>query len=143
MKTDTQAKMPDHPTMADPQEGALSITINDREIVLTHAEYWIDEDGYTIRSREFDCFATRASFKEALDAFGRSVIEYALELAQRVEDGSATTTEQEVLQTLSVRLSRIYLEERKAQASRRQRRTRWPWRRDRRADDDSWRVIPA
>lgn len=112
----------DQPTIAEPEEGTVYTLVNGRHIMVAEAEYWIDpDDAVTVRSREFDCFASGASFDEALRNFGRAVLDYAESLEQRVDSGSATPTEKETLELLSGRLSRIYLEERRLGRSRRRR----------------------
>jgi hypothetical protein len=117
-----ELKLKEQPTIMEPEEGTFYTVVNGRQIMVAEAEYWVEPDqAVTVRSREFDCFATGATFEEALKNFGRAVFDYAEALEQRVDDGSATPTEKETLKLLSGRLSRIYLEERRIALSRKRR----------------------
>lgn len=132
----------DQPTIAEPKEGIVYIVVNDRQIQVAKAEYWIDTDSdvFTIRSREFDCFASGSTFNDALTNFGRAVFDYADALENRVDEGTATVTEQETLKLLSGRLSRIYLEQRRLGH---QRKRRTLLRRRSRNDDQNWKAVVA
>jgi hypothetical protein len=127
------------PTMAEPEVGAVYVVVNDRQIEIAVAEYWADHDGFTVRSREFDCFATGESLGQAMENFGGAVFEYAAAVERRIDEGTATESEQEAMRVLADRLSRIFLEERREQQSRR----RLLRRRGPRDDDREWGAVPA
>jgi hypothetical protein len=103
----------DQPTLTEPSIGFVFLQIDERQIELTEAEYWVDENGFTLRSREFDCLATADTFDAALSEFGAAVFTHAERLSGRVDGGTATAAEREALQHLADRISRIYLEERR------------------------------
>lgn len=103
----------DHPTIDAPASGFVSTVVDGQEIPLAEADYWIQEDSFVVRSREFDCFAEGADLDAALTAFGREVYGYAEVLQRRYEAGEATDSERQTLTVLSRRLSRVYLAERR------------------------------
>lgn len=127
------------PTLANPETGVVFVVVNDRRIDLAHAEYWFENNRYTVRSREFDCFETGETLDGALAHFGRAVIGYAATLQERFDNGEATESERETLELLSTRLSRIYLEEQREP----RRRRGWLRRRSNRPDDREWGAVPA
>lgn len=104
--------------MDAPVHSLVIKVVNGREFPLSQAEYWSDGEGFVVRSSEFDCFADGRDLDEALVAFGQAVFNYADCLQQRHDLGTATETERATLKLLSDRLSRIYLEQRRAQAQR-------------------------
>lgn len=126
--------------MEAPAEGCVYTLVNRRQIQIAKAEYWVEDGLVTVRSREFDCFATGDSLDEAVAKFGRAVLDYADTLQEREDKGEATETERENLKALSSRLSRIYLEER--HSNRRRRRRIW-LRRGGRHDDRKLGPVPA
>ena len=101
--------------MDAPAYSLVMKVVNGREFPLSRAEYWSDGEGFVVRSSEFDCFADGSDLDEALVAFGQAVFDYADCLQQRHDRGTATETERATLKLLSDRLSRIYLEQRRAQ----------------------------
>jgi len=105
----------DFPTMDAPANGLVSTVVNGQELPLSEAEYWVADETFVVRSREFDCFAEGPSLDAALTAFGIEVYAYADVLQQLSENGEATESERESFKILSQRLSRIYLEERRQQ----------------------------
>jgi hypothetical protein len=112
----------DHPTLTEPAEGTVYTVVQGRRFQIAEAEYWVDPDNrFTVRSREFDCFASGSTFDEALAEFGKAVLDYAEALETRMDEGTATPTEREALKLLSGRLSRIYLEERRVGRERKRR----------------------
>lgn len=126
------------PTLEDPQNGVVFVVVNGRNIEITAAEYWVEADRHTIRSREFDCFASGDSKDDALSGFGRNVIAHAATLQARVDGNEATEAEAEAYERLAERLSRVYIAE-----QREPRRRGRLLRRGARHEHHRWGAVPA
>jgi hypothetical protein len=105
----------DLPTIDSPASGQAVSVVNDRRFLISEVDYWHDGSQFVVRSREFDCLAEGDSLQDALAAFNRSVLDYASELEEMEETGTATERDLATWRLLSDRLSRIFLAERRPQ----------------------------